>query len=443
MNSVTFHPAKLQGSAALPPAKSEAHRALLLAALGQGECDLPGFTPPLCDDTIAMINGVTALGAQVIAHEDILHVIPAPARAAATDQIDCHVHACAAALRMLIPAFLVRGQAVRFVMEPGLFARPLSALEPLIEQIGGLMVRIPAGDKRYAHVEISGKMNAGAYEIDGTKSSQFASGLLIALSHATDSDGNFAPSTLTVTKPIVSRPYLDMTLRLMERFHVPYEEMSEGVFALAPATETSPGSIAVSGDWSQAAVLLCANAIGSSVMISGLCSDPEQCLQGDIAVLDVLRRMGLRLYHLSGELYAVSPSRAHLMATDIDCSDIPDLAPILALACSQATGASVLGGVSRLRIKECDRLDATTELLAQLGVKSSVSDNDDELTVYGPAKLRGGFEADARNDHRIVMFLAAAALISDAPITVHGVSAINKSWPGFWDTYKSLGGIVS
>lgn len=441
MSSIIFHPARLSGSALVPPAKSETHRALLLAALGDGECRLNGFPPPLCDDTLAMINGVTALGASVRTEGTQLVVTPAPAPVSGAPMVDCHVHACAAALRMLIPAFLARGQAVRFTMESALFKRPLDAFEPLIAQIGGRMTRTPAKDGGFATVEIEGCMPAGAYEIDGTQSSQFASGLLIALSHAMDGDGQPAASTLTVTRPIVSRPYLDMTLRLMERFHAPYAEEEEGVFALSPASEPSPHEVDVAGDWSQAAVLLCINAMGGGVMIGNLCADGD-CLQGDARVLDVLSRMGMRLYRTHGELYAVSPSHAGLMPAQIDCSDIPDLAPILALTCTQAHGVSTLTGVSRLRLKECDRLSATEELLTQLGARVEVSADSDTLTVYGPARLKGGFEADARRDHRIVMLLAAAALICDKPITVHGVECIAKSWPGFLETYRSLGGIA-
>lgn len=441
MSSVTFHPARLSGSALVPPAKSEAHRALLLAALGHGEVRLNGFPPPLCDDTIAMMNGITALGASVRSEGTRLVITPAPAPLSGAPLVTCHVHACAAALRMLIPAFLVRGQAVRFTMESALFKRPLDAFEPLIRRIGGRMTRIPAQGGGFAAVELEGRMPAGDYEIDGTQSSQFASGLLIALAHATDAQGRPAASTLTVTRPIVSRPYLDMTLRLMERFHVAYDEREEGVFLISPASDPSPAEVDVAGDWSQAAVLLCVNAMGGGAMIGNLCADGN-CLQGDAHVLDVLGRMGMRMYRTHGELYAVSPSHAGLMPAEIDCSDIPDLAPILALTCTQARGVSTLTGVSRLRLKECDRLSATQELLTQLGARVEVSGDSDTLTVHGPVRLKGGFEADARSDHRIVMLLAAAALICDQPITVHGVECIAKSWPGFLETYRALGGIA-
>lgn len=306
MSSITFYPARLSGSAAVPPAKSEAHRALLLAALGRGECRLNGFSAPLCDDTLAMIDGVRALGGEVRLEDGALIVTPAPPPGRpVTDApaAECHVHACAAALRMLIPAFLTRGQAVRFLMEPALFRRPLDAFEPLVRQAGGRMTRTPAGPDGFAVVEVSGFLPAGRYEVDGSRSSQFASGLLIALAHAVTPDGAPAPAALTVTGPIVSRPYLDMTLRLMERFGISFTEREEGVFGLSPACAPAPESIAVSGDWSQAAVLLCVDAMGGGVMLPNLRRDG---LQGDARIVDVLEEMGLRIRQTRGEWYAAS-----------------------------------------------------------------------------------------------------------------------------------------
>ena len=424
MASVTFYPGRLRGAALVPPAKSEAHRALLLAAFSGRPCRLEGFPPPLCDDTHAMMNGIAALGADVRAEGTALIVTPMPPKAVPRPMVDCQVHACAAALRMLIPAFLVRGQAVRFHMEPGLFRRPLDAFEPLIRQLGATLTRVPPDDRGQALVELSGHMPAGSYTVDGSRSSQFASGLLIALAHAAGAQGQPAPSRLEVAGPIVSRPYLDMTLALMRRFGIHVTEETEGIFTLFPAAGSAPESISIAGDWSQAAVLLCMNAMGSDISVQNLYTGADG-LQGDARVVEVLRAMR---------------RDGGLVATEMDCSDIPDLAPILALTCSQAQGVSTLRGVSRLRIKESDRLAATCELLAQLGVHTQVSEDGDTLFVHGPARLTGGFEADARGDHRLVMLLAAAALIATGPITVHGAQCIAKSWPGFVETYRQLGG---
>ena len=445
MATCTFHAARLGGVASIPPAKSEAHRALLLAALGEGACTLNGFPPPLCDDTQAMINGVTALGAQVQQAGDALLVTPAPVCAPNPEPVPCEVHACAAALRMLIPAFLVRGMAVRFTMEDALFNRPLAAFDPLMATLGAIFTRTPATPHSRASVTLRGHMPAGTYDIDGSLSSQFASGLLIALSHARDAHGRPAPASLHVRPPIVSRPYLDMTLRLMERFGLSYDEHGGGHFELAPAFLPNPAHIDVSPDWSQAAVLLCANAMGHGVILSQMreSAPDEPILQGDSRIVALIREMGLTVLTLPEGLFACCPSRAGLSALSLDCSDIPDLAPILALTLTQAKGRSTLKGVSRLRVKECDRLAATRDLLTQLGTKVTVSEDGDTLYIDGHTPLCGGFTADAQGDHRIVMLLAIAALLCQEPITVIGVESINKSWPGFLATYHALGGKIS
>ncbi|MBQ8149069.1 MAG: hypothetical protein IJ041_00985 [Clostridia bacterium] len=438
MSTAVFQPGRLCGTAPVPPAKSEAHRALLLAALGRTPVTLTGFPPPLCNDTLAMIDGVRGLGAAVEQRGDTLYVTPAPAPVPGRPMVDCHVHACAAALRMLIPAFLVRGQSVRFHLEPTLFRRPLDAFEPLIAGIGGTMERIPAGDDGLCQVIVTGWMKAGRYQIDGSGSSQFASGLLIALAHAMDDTLTPAPAHLTVTGPIVSRPYLDMTLSLMRRFAVGYQETAEGEFDLTPRTGESPASVPVAGDWSQAAVLLCAGAVGQDVRVSGLISG-ETNTQGDAAIVDVLGLMGMTIEEQDGLLRAIRPLDG-LRPVHINCDNIPDIAPIIALTCATIPGASVLEGVARLRIKECDRLEATTALLAQMGVVTRIRDGGDTLVVYGGVPIRGGFEADVSADHRMAMLLAVAGSIADAPIVVRGVESLNKSWPGFLGSYEELRG---
>ncbi len=440
MTTAVFRPAALNGTAPVPPAKSEAHRALLLAALGNTPVTLTGFPPPLCNDTLAMIDGVQGMGAQVTQQGDTLHVIPAPKPVPDQPMVDCHVHACAAALRMLIPAFLVRGQSVRFWLEPTLYRRPLDAFEPLMKSIGGTMERIPAGENGLCQVIVNGWMKAGRHAIDGSGSSQFASGLLIALAHAMDENGNPAPAHLTVTGPIVSRPYLDMTLSLMRRFHVGYQEVTEGEFDLAPRTGKSPAAVPVAGDWSQAAVLLCAGAMGQPVWVSNLISE-EACTQGDAEIVNVLAKMGMTVQEKDGLLRALRPESG-LCPIHINCDSIPDIAPIIALTSATIPGTSVLDGVARLRIKECDRLEATCDLLSKMGVSVETAHDGDTLIVHGGSPIHGGFEADVSADHRMAMLLAVAGSMADAPITVHGVESLNKSWPGFLESYRSLGGVT-
>lgn len=444
MPTVTFHPARLHGSVSVPPSEREAHRALLLAALGCGECRLHGFSPTLCENMQAMLRGIAALGARVTAEGDVLYVQPAPPLAQAGKMAEFHAGACAAALHMLIPAFWVRGHTVRITMEDSVLASSMDSFAPMMEQMQ--MTKVLAKDGAPAGIELRGKLDAGAHEVDGALPCQFTSGLLIALAHATDPQGRPAPSRLLQRPPTPSRPDWDMTLSLMKRFRIPFEELAEGEVMLPIATQKSPSDIRVGGDWSQAATLLCANALGSGVMVRGLERPKagEKPLQSDAQILTILRQMGLLAYETRNEMYVTSPSRAGLMPLDIDCTDIQELVPILALSLTQARGVSTLTGLGQFGAKEWGSLAAAQELLTRLDAKVFRSQDLNTLTVEGRAGLlHGGFTADAGGDPHIVTLLATAALIADAPITATGVEALDQSWPTFLESYQALGGNLS
>lgn len=422
MDSVTFSPARLHGTASVPPSKSEAHRALLLAALGLGDCLLTGFTGELCLDTQAMIRGVTALGAQVIREGDALRVRPRAVQP--VDQAD--VGACAAALRMLIPCFAAIGQSCTFSMEQQLLKRPLTAYmtmspKPFSVERSGVQARV------------SGSLGSGEYRIGGSQSSQFASGLLIALSSF---EG--ASSRVSVVPPIQSRPYLDLTMHMIGRFSGECREIGGGVFSVVRDSLKNPETLSIAGDFTQAAVLLCAGALSGGVLVGGLTQ--ESWLQGDCVIVSILKDMGLAAQSLSGgEIIVSSPSRARLAPVQLDLSNTPDIAPLVALMCTQARGVSTLTGLGALRHKECDRLLATKELLSALGAHIACTD-DDVLTITGGEPLAGGVTLDSKNDHRMAMLLSVAALVCQKPVTVTGAASLCKSWPDYLKVYSSLGG---
>ena len=394
-----------------------------------------------------MINGVTALGAAVERKGNTMLVRP-PGRGSADEGPEgpaavLHAHACVTALRMLIPVLWARGQSARVIVDEGLASRPLEALRPLAEQVGATMAGHPARDGEPAWVEVSGKLNAGSYRVMGSLPSQFATGLLIALAHATDEAGQPAPSRLVVTAPMVSRPYLDISLRMLREFGSNVREEQEGVFAISPAglhprPRMYPADVRMEGDWSLGAALLCANAMGSAVVIKNL--REKASLQGDARILFLLREMGMLAYEDRGELYVTCPSRAGLLPLAADCEDVPDLVSMLALTCTQAHGQSVLYGMERIRGRKRGRIQTVIKLLRKMGGKLNLSKDGDALVIKGPTPLKGGFTADAGNDHRIMQLMAVAALIADGPVTVTGVEARGGSWPGFLDIYKDLGG---
>ena len=200
---------------------------------------------------------------------------------------------------------------------------------------------------------------------------------------------------------------------------------------MAPQPYHGPSRVQVEGDWSNAAPWLCLGALGGeSVTVKGM--DPAS-LQGDKAVCDVLAQMGARL-HITGD--RVTAFRGSLRPTQIDARDIPDLVPVLAAVAAAIPGTTTITGAARLRLKESDRLATTAHTLRALGAQ--VEEREDGLVIQGRSPLRGG-TVDAAGDHRIAMAAAVAAGACEAPVTITGAQAVDKSYPAFWRDLAALG----
>ena len=256
-------------------------------------------------------------------------------------------------------------------------------------------------------VRIQGKLIPGAYSIRGDVSSQFVTGLLLGLSLLN------RESTLTLTESVESMPYIRMTAEAMKRFGAPCG-YSDGVFAVSPASFHTCGHVHVEGDWSNGAFWLAAKILDSNLRITGL---DKASVQGDRAVLRHL--VDLEEFRI------------------INCADIPDLVPVLAVVAGARMGAKFVGA-GRLRLKESDRLESTAAMIRALGGRAQVE--TDTLTVEGTG-FAGG-TVDACGDHRIAMAAAIAATVCREPVTILGAEAVEKSYPDFWAHYKRLGGIL-
>jgi 3-phosphoshikimate 1-carboxyvinyltransferase len=259
-------------------------------------------------------------------------------------------------------------------------------------------------------------------------SSQFISGLLFALPLL---DGD---SELRLTGQAESFPYIELTQAMLETFGVK-AEFDGGVFSIPGGQRyRSPGVVRVEGDWSNAAFWLGAGAIGSgSVACAGL---DLKSRQGDRAILDILTQFSAKV---EGNASAVTVSNGKLRGVEIDARDIPDLVPVLAVIAAAAEGPTVIRNAGRLRAKESDRLASVTAVLRALG--ADANETDDGLVIHGGAAFRGG-EVLSYGDHRIVMAAAVAATVCAEPVVIHGAEAVNKSYPGFFDDLRSLGGRV-
>ncbi|MCI8553563.1 MAG: 3-phosphoshikimate 1-carboxyvinyltransferase, partial [Clostridiales bacterium] len=241
-----------------------------------------------------------------------------------------------------------------------------------------------------------------------------------------------ADSDLVLTTALESAGYVEMTLSALRRSGITIEPAAGG-WHIPGGQSYRAADVTVEGDWSQAAFLLAAGALGGDITVTGLDSDSPQ---GDRACVELLRRFGAPVEEINGGYRC---RRAPLHGIDIDARQIPDLVPVLAATAALAEGTTRITGAARLRIKESDRLHAMAEGLNRLG--GQAEELPDGLLIRGVKQLRGG-EADGFNDHRVVMSLAVAALRSSASVTIHDAQSISKSWPNFWTDYTQIGGIA-
>ena len=416
-----FMPANLSGVMAAPASKSEAHRRMICAGLTMAQTCLEGFMAST--DMAATIRCLKGLGAKVKEDGDVLTVTGGKPKPGKLPVLDCGESG--STLRFFMPIALAVAGGATFRMHGLLGQRPMEVYKDLFVP-RGVTWRMGVGADCAAELTVMGEMEAGNYVLPGNVSSQFVSGLLFALPLL---EGE---SNLTVLPPVESVGYINMTIEALKASGIMVKEKAPFCWVIPGGQVYRAMSGKLSGDYSQAAVMLCAGALGHDVAVSGL---EEKTTQGDRAVIEHLAALGAKV---ACEGNTISVKAQKLTGAVLDMRDCPDIAPVLALTCQLAEGESRLTGCGRLRLKECDRLTATVKILNQLGGNAKAQ--GDDIIIHGVEKLRGGVEIDGCNDHRMVMLAALAATVCEEPVTVKGVEALNKSWPDFLKVYQSLGG---
>ena len=420
---MTIYPSKLSGTISAPPSKSMAHRAIICAALARGESRVSNVE--LSEDIAATIGAVRALGAEVVIQGDgrikLLNITGMPDKPAdMMPEIDCGESG--STLRFMIPVALATAGMAMFTGRGTLLKRPIDTYRGVLE----------AKDTNWAQVglslplEVKGRLKSGIYELPGNVSSQYISGLLFALPML---DGS---SEIKITGKFESKKYVDMTIQILKIFGIGATETGSG-YSVQGNQAYAPARYRVEGDWSQAAFLAAAGALGGGVKISGLLKDS---LQGDKAIAGILAEMGADI-SWQGEVLDVKKSP--LKAVKADVSQCPDLTPAIALLMSCAEGKSRITGGARLKIKESDRIMSVANALNSLGAK--VTPTDDGMAIEGAKALSGG-AADAMGDHRIAMMAAVASAKCKDEIELTGKDSVNKSYPSFWEDFVILGGKI-
>lgn len=405
----------LSGEVKIPASKSEAHRAIICAALSGTPTQV--CFDETCDDIEATLACVRALGCRV-SGTDNGRLIESGAEGAS--ELDCGESG--STLRFLLPVAAALGKDVCFVMSGRLPERPVDELLCQLEEHGARFAR-----PERSRLECSGQLTGGRYVLSANVSSQFVSGLLFALPMLG------ADSEIEITGELQSAGYVEMTIRTLKMFGI--RVYHEGRIYRVPGGQKyiSPGSCVVGGDWSGAAFWMCAAAICKGrIICRGLETDSTQ---GDRAIAGYLERMGAQIvYSRDG----IEVTGGELEAIEADLSETPDIAPILACTAACANGRSVFTGVARLRIKESDRLEATAKMLRLFGAEVSVG--EDRLEIIGGAQLKGA-HINGCNDHRMVMSAAVLACVCGDTV-ISDAQAVGKSYPTFFEHFSQLGGVA-
>lgn len=394
MDIVQIENAALNGAVTLPPSKSAAHRAILCAFLAGG-----GTVSPMIPsrDMQAAIGAANSLKNG----EKIINCIES-----------------GNTLRFFIPVAAALGKEVTFTGEGRLPQRPLGEYIELLPKHG---VQIQSSGSLPLH--ISGKLQSGDFHICGDISSQYITGLMLALP-LLDGDSN-----IILTTPLKSKPYVDMTVNVLADYGVEIKETDSGYFVKGNQ-HYCVRDYTVEGDWSHAAFFMSAAAIGGRITLKGL---DMHSAQGDKAVCDVMRLFGAEV---AADENGVTCAHRELRGIDIDCDDIPDMVPAIAVTAAFAKGKTVIRGAQRLRFKESDRIEAIVSNLKKMGV--GVTETADGMIIE-PARVSGA-ALKGYNDHRIVMAFSVAASFANGGTTIDDAQSVNKTYPSFFDDFKQLGG---
>ena len=404
---VNIEKSQLNGEVPAIASKSFAHRILIASGLSNVETKIKGLYPS--KDILATIQSMSALGASykgsLAVNNQLVH------------KANLMVGESGSTLRFLIPIVSAIGGEFDFICKGRLAERTNDELIRVLSEKGVIV------ENHVDKITVCGKLQSGEYKIRGDVSSQYITGLLMALPLV---DGN---SEIIISTPLSSSGYVDITLDILSKFGINIETTNSGYKIKGGQKYASCGEIEIEGDWSNSGFFLTYGVINGGVTVYGL---NENSIQGDKKIIEILQQMGGKFEFSEGNIIC---HKSELKAIEIDVDGIPDAVPILAIAMATATGKSVLHNVARLKIKESDRVSTVIEMLTNLGITAKEVDNS--IEIFG-GKLQHG-EVNSHNDHRIAMAASIGGLIGAGARIIDG-EAVEKSYPSFFEDVDDLGG---
>lgn len=414
-DSITLFPTVLKGTVKAPPSKSLSHRALICAALAHGESRIDNIV--FSEDIEATIHALESIGVTFHRHKNHLTVKGVKRLKLHNKEVYCNESG--STLRFLIPILSLTNKEVFLTGKASLLQRPQTIYSEIFEQ-----------DQNVFNIEndkivVKGSVKARDYYIKGDVSSQFFSGLMFSLPLLKED------STIHIVGTLESKSYIDLTISTLEKFGIEITELENGYF-IKGNQEYTPCDYRIEGDYSQGAFHLVGGILNGRVHVEDLDQDSKQ---GDMAIVDIIQVMkGKVIFTENGFITETSETKSDT----IDINDCPDLGPIISLLASLSPGTTRIINAHRLRIKESDRIKSTVDTLKALG--ANISSENDEIIIRGRKMLDGGVTVDSFNDHRIAMMVAIASTRCKKEIQLTTATAVNKSYPHFFEDFKHIGG---
>lgn len=408
---ITISPSKLNGTIDAQPSKSDAHRKIICAAFANGVSVLDNIV--LSEDVKATLRCINAAGckytitkSEVFPERNVIRIFGTNGKTLPDRKADCGESGTT--LRFMSMLFAAAGGKTEFVGSGRLPERPMEgAIEFLKEN--QFICRYPGGGK-FLPLVIEGELDTSDYRIDSSVTSQYVSGLLIALPAFSKSGTVFADGSFE------SRGYVDVTLKTIKDFGV--EITGKNPYSIKPNSGFSPCITNIEGDWSNSSYFLIMKSMGAGIDVNGL---DNESVQPDSIIKD----------HINTIIDLESP--------EINVSECPDIMPSLAVLGAALNKNLTITGGRRLRAKESDRINSVAKGLSSIGVK--VVDTADGLELFKGGPIKGGY-INAYNDHRIAMAFSTLCTVSEGDIVIDGAESVAKSYPRFYEDLKKLGGRI-
>src|SRR5688572_288252 len=417
MGSIELKPARrAAGTVRLPGSKSISNRVLLLAALAKGETEVLGLLD--ADDTRVMREALSSLG---VSFED--NIVKGVGGPFPVKKADLFLGNAGTAFRPLTAALAFSGGEYRLSGVPRMHERPIG---DLVDALRGIGARVDyTGKEGFPPLAVHpGKLSLEKLRVRGDVSSQFLTALLMALPLS----GRAA--RIEVQGELISKPYVELTLNVMQRFGVNVKRTGWRYFDVPAGTYVSPGKAYVEGDASSASYFLAAGALGGGpVRVEGV---GRSSIQGDVRFTEVLERMGAKVS--MGEDWIEVSGDKSLRPIDLDLNHIPDAAMTAAVLALFADGPSTIRNIASWRVKETDRLAAMAKELRKLG--ADAEEGRDFLKI-SPAKIKSGVAIDTYDDHRMAMSFALVSL-GGVAVRINDPQCVAKTFPDYFKVFSSI-----